>query len=530
MRSLRTWLREKRRHVKPSRESLGRGFKALYECDSLGIATLSPSGRFLESNTGLQRMLGYNDRELAALSFNDVTHPDDIPACRVEFGKLLGREIDNFELEKRYIRKDGSTMWAHIVVTTVRDGGMLLHTVGVAVDITRRKLAQEEVRLMSEELEERVKNRTSQFEYQAALLAAEQEASPDGILVVDFDTDRILSCNKTFEDMWEIPTEVIASASIERLAQYLASQLAEPEKLNAHLRRVRKKPDEQTFLELLLADGRTFEVHSRSISGGGDRRYGRVSYFHDVTRRARAEDLLREKSDALSRSNVDLDMFAYAAAHDLNAPLRRVVGFGDLLRENLKDRLDSQGAELLRRMQDSATGMSKLITDVLALARVGREPIPPEDVDINEVTSAVVADLQDEIDAAGATFEVGPLPVVRAHSVLLRRVLQNLIANAVKFRRLDAPLNVRVSSSVRDGVIEISVADNGIGFEQKDADKVFEPFVRLHPAGEYLGSGIGLAICRRIAERYGGRISAVSEPGGGAVFKLQLPGLMLASV
>jgi len=401
MRSFRTWLREKRRHATSVPESLGKGFQALYDCDSLGLATLTPDGRFLATNKGLQRMLGYDGIELAALTLNEVTHPDDIPRCEKEFDRLKNREIENFVTEKRYLRKDGEPLWTHIVVAAVREHGQVAHTVEVAMDITKRKQAEESVRSLTAELTGRVNQRTTE---------------------------------------------------------------------------------------------------------------------------------LREKSDALERSNVDLDMFAYTAAHDLNAPLRRVIGFGDLLRDNLKDRLDPAGTDLLKRMQDSASGMSKLITDVLALARVGREPLPPEDVDLNELAASVIADLQGEIDAAGAAVEAGPMPVVRAHSVLLRRVLQNLIANAIKFRRRDAPLRVRVESAVHDSMLELSVADNGIGFEQKDADKVFEPFVRLHPAGEYLGSGIGLAICRRIAERYGGSITAVSEPDGGSIFKLELPGSMLVSV
>jgi PAS domain S-box-containing protein len=528
MRGLRTWLREKRRSSAPVLDELGRGFRALYECDSLGLTTLTPEGRFLGANRAFQRMLGYEESELAKLTFNDVTYAEDIPECRIAFAELQRSAIDHFEVEKRFIRKNGGILWAHVVVAGVHEKGRLLHTIGVTKDITRRKLAEESVRRMTADLEERVRQRTSELEYQSALISAEQEASPDGIVAVDFDGGRVLSNNIRFAEMWSFSPGIGEPGSLDGMVDHILAKLADPEILKAHLRRVRLNPGEQTFIELVLADGRTLEVYSRPISGGNGRRYGRVSYFHDVTRRARAEAQLREKSDALARSNVDLDMFAYTAAHDLNAPLRRVIGFGDLLKESLKDRLDASAAELLARMQTSAAGMSKLITDVLTLARVGREPLPPEDVDLEALTASVIADLQDELNEAGAKIETGRLPVLRAHSVLLRRVLQNLIANAIKFRRRDEPLRARVASAVRDGVIEISVADNGIGFEQKDADKVFEPFVRLHPAGEYLGSGIGLAICRRIAERYGGKISAVGEPGGGAVFRLELPGSMLA--
>jgi PAS domain S-box-containing protein len=530
MRSLRTWLDEKRRNGAP--RDLGAGFRALFDSEYLGIGMLAPSGRFLMANQTLQRMLGYDEAELAALNFNEVTYREDIAACDILFGRLQRSEIDHFEMEKRYVRKDGAIVWAHVVVSAVRERGRLLHTVGIAVDITRRKRAEESVRRMTTDLEARVRERTVQLEYHTALLSAVQEASPDGFAVIDHEKERIITCNQRFVEMWSLPPEIVASGSLGRILDHILPQLTVPERAKAlaAMKEFKADRERRIFDETALSDGRIFEFYSCPISGAGGRHFGRVSYWHDVTRRARAEADLRDKSEALIRSNVDLDMFAYAAAHDLNAPLRRIIGFGDILRENLRERLDPAAAQLLTRMREGAAGMSKLITDVLAFSRVGREPLPLEEVDLDALAATVVADLRPEIDAAGAKVEAGPLPVIRAHPTLLRRVLQNLISNALKFRRRNEPPRVAVESRrTAEGFVEISVADNGIGFEQKDAEKVFEPFVRLQPAGEYPGSGIGLAICRRIAERYGGRISAVSEPDKGTVVTLTLPASMVVT-
>lgn len=226
--------------------------------------------------------------------------------------------------------------------------------------------------------------------------------------------------------------------------------------------------------------------------------------------------------------SAELVRVAYAASHDLNAPLRKIVSFGDLLKARLKGKLAADELDYLERMQRSAAVAAKLVADLLTLCRVEHEALPLENVDLDAVLAAVKAELAPEISAAGARIESGRLPVLSGHAPLLHSLLLHLLSNAVKFRRPDQPLIVRVDSR-RDGeAVEITVADNGIGFAQEYAEKIFQPFLRLNALSEYAGSGLGLAICRGVVRRYGGSLTAAGEPGRGATFTLLLPAALLA--
>lgn len=240
--------------------------------------------------------------------------------------------------------------------------------------------------------------------------------------------------------------------------------------------------------------------------------------YEDVTARRTAQD-------SLARSNSDLTQFAFAAAHDLQAPLRKAAAFADQLRARLAGRLDASEADFLARLLKSLAGMQSLIAGLLALARVGAGGAPPQDVPLTPVAAEVAADLDETIKACGGTVKIDSLPSVHADPVQVRQLLQNLIGNALKFRLPDKPPTVRVYGRERpDGKAEIFVADDGVGFDGAQAGRLFQPFTTLHSRKDYPGSGIGLALCRAIAARHGGEISVESVVGAGAVFKVVLPG------
>ena len=503
------------------------GFRTLYERSPIGIAELDDRGRFTRVNKALQRMLGRSEAELLSLNFNDVTHADDLPACAALFGGLVRRETEHFEIEKRFLRKDGSVVWAHTVVIAVRAGMRSRGMIGMAIDVTERRRAQEDLARLTNELEDRIKDRTAELSYHSALLAAQHESSPDGVLVVDAE-GRILTRNRRFGEMWGIPADILASGSDEQAVASVLSKLAEPEPFLARIRHLYEHRDEKSTDELSLRDGRTFERYSSPVVGDDGRCYGRVWHFRDITERVRRDREIQEKSEALARSNAELEMYAYAASHDISAPLRRIIGFGELLESRAKSKLDAGDLDYLARIRKSADAALKLVTDMLTLSRTGREPLPIEDVDLNATLAEVKLELAAELADAGARIEAGPLPVLRAHGVPMHNLLLNLLSNAVKFRRPEQPPVVRVQSR-RDGdAVEISVADNGIGFDQAYAEKIFQPFLRLHTSSRYQGSGIGLSICRRVALRYGGALTAQSEPGRGSTLTLRLPAAMIA--
>lgn len=516
-------------HAKQTPRTKVPGLRTLYERSPVGIAELDDDGRFLHANAALQRMTGLTEAELRKRRFDEVTHPDDVAECAVRFGSLVRRETDHFELEKRFRRADGGIVWAHVVVTAIRAKTRSRGTVGMAIDVTERHLAQEELGRLRLELEERIDARTAELSYQAALLAAQQESSPDGILVVDAE-GRIIARNKRFGRMWSIPETVLDSGSDEQAIASVLSMLVSPEDFLARVRHLYEHRDEESTDELTLRDGRVFERYSSPARGDDGRHYGRVWHFRDITERVRHDTEIREKSEALARSNAELELYAYAASHDLSAPLSKILSFGGLLQDRVKDKLAPPELDLLARMRKSAAAALKLVSDMLTLSRVGRDPLPYETIDLGALLGEVRSELAVEIGRAGARVEAaGPLPALRAHTILLHNLLLNLLSNAIKFRSPERPCIVRVESRRDGAAVELTVSDNGIGFDQAYAEKIFQPFLRLHTSSEYEGSGIGLAICRRVAQRYGGSLTAAAEEGKGAVFTLRLPASMLAA-
>jgi light-regulated signal transduction histidine kinase (bacteriophytochrome) len=226
---------------------------------------------------------------------------------------------------------------------------------------------------------------------------------------------------------------------------------------------------------------------------------------------------------ALEHSNRELESFASVASHDLQEPLRKIRAFGDRLREISGDRLDPVGLDHLERMRDAAGRMQTLIDDLLAFSRVATRVQPSARVQLETLALAVIEDLESRIETTGGMVRVGKLPEVEADPVQMRQLLQNLIANALKFHRPGVPPVVELDGCVDGDQVELTVRDNGIGFEPRYAERIFGVFQRLHGRGAYEGTGIGLAICRRIAEQHGGTIRADAAPGEGAVFTIRLP-------
>jgi len=291
-----------------------------------------------------------------------------------------------------------------------------------------------------------------------------------------------------------------------------------------------------------LRDGQehTAEVHEDRL--GGDflvsttplfdeqgQMMGSVHVARDITERKRAEASLAEKAEELARSNQELEQFAYVASHDLQEPLRMVASYVQLLAERYQGQLDERADRYIAYAVDGATRMKTLINDLLAYSRVGTQGKPLVPIDSQAVLEDVLGRLQVAIEEKQATVTHDPLPTVLADEVQLGQVFQNLIGNALKFSN-EAPPRIHVGAqpdAERGDVREwrFSVADNGIGLEPKYAERIFVIFQRLHGPTEYSGTGIGLAICKKIVERHGGRMWVESQPGQGATFYFTMPGV-----
>ncbi len=232
-------------------------------------------------------------------------------------------------------------------------------------------------------------------------------------------------------------------------------------------------------------------------------------------------------SDELSRSNRELEDFAFVASHDLQEPLRKIRAFGDRLKTNYAQLLDITGADYINRMGNAAERMSNLINDLLEFSRISTRGKPFTDVPLQAVVEGIVDDLEVSIEESGAKIMLESLPVINADPSQMHHLFINLISNAIKFRKPDIKPIVEIQYFQENISMEpqhiITIRDNGIGFEQEFEDKIFIPFQRLHARTDYTGTGIGLAICRRIVERHGGNISATSELGIGTLFRIEIP-------
>jgi PAS domain S-box-containing protein len=284
----------------------------------------------------------------------------------------------------------------------------------------------------------------------------------------------------------------------------------------------------------LRKDGSTFwaNVVITALWSDEEELVGFTKVTRDLTERRRYEEALKESREQLARANVELEQknrdlqeFAFVAGHDLQEPLRKINTFGEMLEMEFRDKLGENGRLYVDRMRVSAQRMSELVRSLLAYSRVTTRTEPFVRVNLNQIAIDVQGDLQVLFNESGGKIEVDPLPVVVADPTQMRQLFQNLIGNALKFRRDDVPPVVVIRSSTDEsiGVHALTFADNGIGFEEKHIDLIFNPFQRLHSRGEFEGSGLGLTICRRILERHGGTITATSTLGEGTTFTVAFP-------
>jgi PAS domain S-box-containing protein len=301
-------------------------------------------------------------------------------------------------------------------------------------------------------------------------------------------------------------------------------------------------------LERAIADGRT-EQESWRVRKDGSRFWanvvitalrdgdGALRGFAKVTRdfsaRKAAEDKIRAYATKLERSNRELESFASIASHDLQEPLRKIRAFGDRLATKHGEALGPEGCDYLERMRGAAARMQDLIENLLTFSRVTTKAQPFVRVDLGRVAREVVCDLESRVEQTGGTIHLGELLVVEADAMQMRQLFQNLLGNALKFHRPGVPPIVSVTSRVlprergadpeSGDRCEVCVGDNGLGFEQQYAERIFGLFQRLHGRTEFEGTGIGLAICRKIVERHGGVIVACSTPQDGSRFTITLP-------
>lgn len=305
--------------------------------------------------------------------------------------------------------------------------------------------------------------------------------------------------------------------------------------------------DKKFFIDMwqTIASGQTWEgqIRNRAKDGsfywvnttivpfmdenGNPEQYVAVRY--EITEQKLAEEKLKVNAKKLEISNQELQDFASVAAHDLQEPLRKILSFSDRLKAKAKDELSSESLDYLERIYSSTQRMRILINDLLTYSRVTTKAQPFSLIDLNQVLLDVMSDLELHLEQTDGKIESDKLPSIEADPTQMRQLFQNLLSNALKFIPNDRKPLIRIEASVlnvlalKQPVCRITITDNGIGFEEKYLDRIFTIFQRLHGRQEYEGTGIGLAICRKITDRHGGLLTATSRPGEGSSFIITLP-------
>ncbi|HVV44849.1 MAG TPA: ATP-binding protein, partial [Bryobacteraceae bacterium] len=347
-----------------------------------------------------------------------------------------------------------------------------------------------------------------------AQLSAIVESSGDAIYIYDFE-GRILTWNAGAEELYGYPASEMVGRNVEdivppeqraELREILRSRAAAT-RIIRNLETRRMKQDGSVFPAVLTIS---------PIRDDAGKAVALSVITRDITARKQVEDELR-------RANHDLEQFAYSASHDLQEPLRSIKIYGELLTKRYAGRLDGEALEFLEFLSSGATRMEQLVRDLLAYTQVTRLAAPSEPADANEALDASLRDLAAAVTASHAEIIADRLPRVRMHDTHLKQIFQNLVGNAIKYRDSARQPVIRIGAETRNGAWIFRVQDNGIGIEPEYKEQIFGLFTRLHTADQYSGTGIGLAICQRIVERYGGRIWAESEPGKGSTFRFTVP-------
>jgi PAS domain S-box-containing protein len=439
--------------------------------------------------------------------FFDLVHPEDRAAVRREvFGVLRGGEESS--MDYRIVRPDGEVRSVHTEYRVTRDeSGRGVGLVGTIQDITERKRAEDALR-------------ESERRFRALF-----ENSGDALIVHD-QSGNVVDCNREAYRSLGYTREEFLGLSV---GDFAVDVLSEEEKAQRGddtfwKRAMRAEPGEVVAFHENIhrrKDGTTFpvEVGLGSIDYGGRRLV--FASARDITERKRAEMELEALVDELRRSNAELEQFAYVASHDLQEPLRMVSSFTQLLRRRYEGQLDETADEFIGYAVDGATRMQTLINALLEYSRVGTRGRPFTVVDTEGTFGAALANLRNAVEESGAEVVSGGLPAVLGDEVQLMQLFQNLIANAIKFRG-EAPPRVRVEARRQGRDWLFSVEDNGIGIGPEHRERIFVIFQRLHGREEYSGTGIGLALCKKIVERHGGKIWVESEPGRGSTFYFTL--------
>jgi PAS domain S-box-containing protein len=538
------------------------GYRILVESITEGALILSSDDSIYYCNRTVGEMLRLPIQKIISKKLDSYVAPDG----RAQLMELIkhSRDFGAAKGELLMKRSDGALLPVNVSLNCMRVGDFE-GVCAVITDLTEQKQVQEELRVHRTELERLVTERTADLARSNTRLQqevverqrAEEElreseeryrsffensldgimvTAPDGtILAVNPEGCRMLGYGEDERGM--LGRDGLLDTGDPRFVRFTDEQFRKgryrgeltfirkdgsrfPAQISASVFKDRHGCDVGTISIRDITEQKQMEQSLREANNELESRVRERTAELRITNKA-----LTEYSAKLELLNERLQEFAFVASHDLQEPLRKIQTFGDLLAKDFKDVLGENGRDYLSRMTRAANRMSELIRSLLDYSRIGTRANPFEPVDLAKTVQDVVSDLELVIKKAGGRVEIGEMPLIDADPVQMRQLFQNIVGNSIKYCRDGEEPVVKIHGHSAGGVCRIFVEDNGIGFDEHYVDRIFKPFQRLHgKSANYEGTGMGLAICRKIVECHGGSITATSAPGEGATFIIQLPG------
>jgi PAS domain S-box-containing protein len=476
-------------------------FRELFDQAPMGIWLIDHRGCVLDCNAKFAEYTGSSRGRI--IGFDMIGEAKDGVLSEPILRAISGQTVS---LELPYTSTTGNkSSIYHYIFKPVYIDGAFAYVLGFAEDIKARKEAEEALRQSEGRFREMAESIDQVF------------------FVADYDYSKFHYISPAFERIWGHPVNQL----IDNPSSWIS--MLHPEDRDRTISFVARHIDSEDYaaeFRIIRTDGEVRHIFAHAYNlPEREGRPGHVVGFHaDVTDRKLAEAALEARTKELERSNAELEQFAYIASHDLREPLRMVSSFVTLLERRYGDRLDKEGLEFIAFAKDGAERMNRLVLDLLDFSRIGRKSPPVKHVPLKDAVALAAAYLQAKLEESHASLNIADdLPVLRASEQELARLMQNLIDNAIKYRAPDKTPEITISAKREGDMWVISVADNGIGIAPEHFNRIFGIFQRLHTRDKYEGTGIGLAICKKIVEHWGGRIWVDSRLGEGTTFSFALP-------
>lgn len=483
------------------RESESR-FRGIFDNVAMGILLVDSRDHLIAANDYACQMLGYSTEDLLKLDVHNLTAPEDRILSDELNGKIHREELRRVAYEKRYLKADGSRLWVSVTISSIRDDlERHVGSVTTVEDISARK----EVELALRASEERFRNLADNMAQFAWM------ADPEGW---------IFWYNKRWYDY--------TGTTLEDMQKNGWRKVHHPDHVDHVVKRFQHSLDTGRFWEdtfpLRSKDGEYRWFLSRAVPIRNDK--GEIVRWlgtnTDITERLEVEQVLERRTIELAAANRDLESFSYSVSHDLRNPLSLISGFTGFLIEDYSEVLDDEGRDYLSRIEDNVKKMQSIINDMLNLSRVGRQEMERSDVNLSEIVCNYLAELKSTKPDRQMECIIKDNVKANADSRLIHLALENLLRNAWKFTAKKEIARIEFGTKVSDKQTVYFIRDNGAGFDMQYAQKIFEPFKRVHAEREFGGTGVGLSIVQRVVERHGGEVWAEGEVDKGAVFYFTL--------